>query len=156
MPSPTNSLDVLLVHGTYGVEDVQNCKTTLNLLSVLEPVCAYLSDPTFTARLDRWLGVLGEDRFITFMCNGVAARLMDDEFDECITRWLELLGPAKLCTLLNTPLTPRWRCLGEFVHFYAMVPYWGQRMSNTLASKIPIHQTELVDPQIYLDIAANS
>ena len=42
VPSPTNSLDVFLVHGSFGVEDVENCKTTLNLLSVLEPVCTYL------------------------------------------------------------------------------------------------------------------
>ena len=119
-------------------------------------VAKRLVDPTFTARLDRWLGELGKDRFITFMCGSVAKRLMDDEFDDCITRWLPLLGPAKLCTLLNTTLAPRWRCLGDFVHFYARVPYWGQRMSNKLASKIPIHQTELVDPQIYHDIAANS
>ena len=119
-------------------------------------VAKRLVDPTFTARLDRWLGELGKDRFITFMCGSVAKRLMDDEFDDCITRWLPLLGPAKLCTLLNTSLAPRWRCLGDFVHFYARVPYWGKRMSNKLASKIPIHQTELVDPQIYHDIAANS
>jgi hypothetical protein len=61
----------------------------------------------------RWLGELGEDRFITFMCGGVAKRLMDDEFDDCITRWLALLGPEKLATLLNTTLAPRWRCLGD-------------------------------------------
>ena len=34
-------------------------------------------DPTFAAFWDRWLGVLGEDRFTTFMCNSVAMRLMD-------------------------------------------------------------------------------
>ena len=89
------------------------------------------------------------------MCGSVAKRLMDDEFDECITRWLALLGPAKLCTLLSSDLAPRWRCLGEFVHFYARVPYWGQRMSTKLAKMIPIHQTEPVDPQIYHDIAEN-
>jgi hypothetical protein len=119
-------------------------------------VAKRLVDPTFTARLDRWLGELGKDRFITFTCDSVAKRLMDDEFDDCITRWLSLLGPAKLVTLLATRLAPRWRCLGDFVHFYARVPYWGKRMSNKLASKIPIHQTELVDPQIYHDIAADS
>ncbi len=42
VPSPTNSLDVLLIHGSYGVEDVQKCTTTLNLQSVLQPTCAYL------------------------------------------------------------------------------------------------------------------
>ena len=119
-------------------------------------VATRLVDPTFTSFLNHWLGELGEAQFITFMCNGVAKRLVDDEFDVCITRWLALLGPAKLCTLLSTTLAPRWRCLGDFVHFYARVPYWGKRMSYKLASKIPIHQTELVDPQIYLDIAANS
>ena len=40
--SPTNSLDVCLMHGSFGVNDVENCQTTLHLLSVLEPICTYL------------------------------------------------------------------------------------------------------------------
>ena len=39
-----------------------------------------LHDPAFTDSLNTWLGVLGNDGFVTFMCNGVAARLHDPAF----------------------------------------------------------------------------
>ncbi len=42
VPSPTNSVDVLMAHGIFGVKDSQTCRTTYNLLSVIEGVCATL------------------------------------------------------------------------------------------------------------------
>jgi hypothetical protein len=55
----------------------------------------------FTDSLNTWLGVLGNAGFVTFMCNGVAARLHDPAFADSLNTWLGVLGPKKFASFVR-------------------------------------------------------
>jgi len=49
--------------------------------------------------------VLGEDKFVTFICNSVAVRLKEPAFTASLNRWLDVLGEDKFVTFVCGSVT---------------------------------------------------
>ena len=61
----------------------------------------YLDLPAYDNVLMVWFNRLGPDGFVTFMCDGVAARLVDPAFDERLwMEWFHRLGPDGFVTFM--------------------------------------------------------
>ena len=54
-----------------------------------------------------WVELLGKDKFVTFICDGIAARLGDAAFDALLRNWLELLGQDKFVTFICDGIAAR-------------------------------------------------
>jgi hypothetical protein len=53
------------------------------------------------------LGELGEERFVTFMCDGVAKRLLNNDFHTRMTWWLGDLGVERFVTFMGNGVAMR-------------------------------------------------
>ena len=51
--------------------------------------------------------VLGKDKFVTFICNSVAARLQDPAFTDSLDNWLKVLGKDKFVTFICNGVAKR-------------------------------------------------
>ncbi|KAG5184175.1 hypothetical protein JKP88DRAFT_315531 [Tribonema minus] len=70
------------------------------LMSILRSGNIYLDLPTYDSTLDVWFKRLGAARFVTFMCDGIAARLLDPLFAASLDVWFERLGAARFVTFM--------------------------------------------------------
>ncbi|KAG5186603.1 hypothetical protein JKP88DRAFT_254477 [Tribonema minus] len=77
------------------------------LMSILRSGNIYLDLPAYNSTLDVWFERLGAARFVTFMCNGIAARLLNPLFAARLEIWFERLGAARFVTFMCDSIAPR-------------------------------------------------
>jgi hypothetical protein len=61
----------------------------------------------YATNLIHWYTVLGEAKFVSFMCDSVAARLGDPDFTDILEKWRSILGDTKFVTFLSDSVTAR-------------------------------------------------
>ena len=76
----------------------------------LSQVFSRLGDAAFTDLLEHWRTLLGDDRFVTFICDGVACRLGEKAFADLLEHWHTLLGDDRFVTFICDSVACR---LGE-------------------------------------------
>jgi hypothetical protein len=97
---------------------------------------------------------LGNDNFVTWMNDGVAARLMDDPFNERMMEWRTLLGNDKFVPWMVGGVAARWLVIPlELIEFLADNT-WTQKMTHELCRRVPKGQLTAIDEHVWLEVHA--
>jgi antirestriction protein ArdC len=89
------------------------------------PACR-LQDERFTAVLENWRRLLGNDRFVTFVCGSVACRLQDEQFTAVLENWRRLLGDDRFATFVCDSVA----CRLQDEQFTAVLENWRRLLGN--------------------------
>jgi hypothetical protein len=71
--------------------------------SVIPRLCI----PDFENRMRYWLGALGAEKFVTWMCDSLAVRLLNPDFDERLRYWMDELGAELFVKFMCNSLAAR-------------------------------------------------
>jgi hypothetical protein len=96
--------------------------------AVFRCCCRYSSlhvDDTYVKSVVKLSKKLTPAQFVTFMCDGVAARLDDDDFVKMLDEWMKKLGVAKFVTFMNGGVA----CRLDDDDFVKMLDQWMKKLT---------------------------